>query len=100
MFLIGAASQVDGFVFPEDSGPRMEAAVERFEAEALPGPGSHRIWFDRGTVDLDSVYGPTQDRLKAALLARATGKVGSSKPAFMRARAISRSGGRCAFPKC
>jgi enterochelin esterase-like enzyme len=70
MFLIGPASQVEGFEFPEDTGPSIEAAVERFATDDLPDPGTHRIWFDRGTVDLDSMYGPTHDRLKAGLLAR------------------------------
>ena len=69
MFLIGPAAQQD-YQFPEDTGPSIEAAVERFATENLPGPGMHRIWFDRGTVDLDSMYGPTHDRLKAGLLAQ------------------------------
>lgn len=70
MFLIGPASQVEGFVFPEDTGPRIEEALGRYGAEALPAPGRHRIWFDRGTIELDAMYGPSQDALKAALVAR------------------------------
>ena len=61
-------AQAEGFVLPEDTGPRMEEAVARFGREDFPAPGSHRVWFDRGTVDLDEFYGPTQDALKAALL--------------------------------
>ena len=68
MFLIGPGAQAEGFVLPEDTGPRMEEAVARFGREDFPAPGSHRVWFDRGTVDLDEFYGPTQDALKAALL--------------------------------
>jgi predicted alpha/beta superfamily hydrolase len=38
-------------------------------AEHLPGPGAVRLWFDRGTEELDSEYRPFQDRMDAALRA-------------------------------
>lgn len=44
--------------------------LQTLQIENLPEPGLHRIWFDRGTIDLDSMYGPTHDRLKAGLLSR------------------------------
>lgn len=36
-------------------------------AAALPKRRRVRLWFDRGTETLDSEYGPTQDRMDAAL---------------------------------
>jgi enterochelin esterase-like enzyme len=70
MFLIGPGAQAEGFVMPDDTGERVVEAVTRFGAEDFPAPGRHRVWFDRGTVDLDEFYGPSQDALSAALVAR------------------------------
>jgi len=28
--------------------------------EHLPDPATHRLWFDRGTIELDALYGPYQ----------------------------------------
>jgi enterochelin esterase-like enzyme len=70
MFLIGPDSQAEGFVIPEDSTQRLIEAVTRFGEEALPEPGAHRLWMDRGTVDLDAFYGDTQVALTAALIRR------------------------------
>jgi predicted alpha/beta superfamily hydrolase len=38
-------------------------------ATHLPPPTTLRLWFDRGTEALDAEYGPTQDRMDAALRA-------------------------------
>lgn len=45
-----------------------DALVDWFAAR-LPGPGWLRLWFDRGTTELDAEYGPGQDRMDAALRA-------------------------------
>jgi enterochelin esterase-like enzyme len=52
-FIIGGAPLVDWF------------------AAQLPPPGQGRLWFDRGTEALDAEYGPTQERMDAALRASA-----------------------------
>lgn len=36
----------------------------------LPEPGSHKLWFDHGTINLDSLYAPYQARVDAAVAAR------------------------------
>lgn len=36
----------------------------------LPAPGAHRLWFDHGTINLDSLYAPHQARVDAAVAAR------------------------------
>lgn len=36
----------------------------------LPKPGFHKLWFDHGTINLDSIYGPYQARVDAAVRAR------------------------------
>jgi predicted alpha/beta superfamily hydrolase len=36
-------------------------------AQALPGPGSHKLYFDYGTKTLDRSYGPYQTRMDAYL---------------------------------
>jgi enterochelin esterase-like enzyme len=69
MFLIGPGAQTEGFVLPDDTGDRVVEAAKLFGGD-LPAPGQHKLWFDRGTVDLDEFYGPTQDALAAALEAR------------------------------
>jgi enterochelin esterase-like enzyme len=36
----------------------------------LPAAGAHRLWFDHGTINLDSIYAPYQARVDAAVRAR------------------------------
>jgi enterochelin esterase-like enzyme len=50
--------------------PRVLAALDRFAATSLPRPGRHRLFFDRGSLNLDSFYPPYSthmDRVFAGL---------------------------------
>ncbi len=49
--------------------PAADGAVIDFLREHLPPPGSHRLYFDRGTKTLDAGYGPYQGRMDAVMRA-------------------------------
>ncbi|MGB8328064.1 MAG: alpha/beta hydrolase-fold protein [Steroidobacteraceae bacterium] len=58
-------------------GPPSDARVERIGrayidwlGEHLPPPGTHRIYFDHGTVFLDALYGPFQERVDRLMTER------------------------------
>lgn len=53
-----------------------ETMVDELVA-SLPAPGSHRIWTDRGNIELDAVYEKLHERAVAALEARGYGSGGS-----------------------
>jgi predicted alpha/beta superfamily hydrolase len=47
--------------------PAGDGAVIDYLADHLPDPASHRIYFDYGTVTLDALYEPYQQRMDAAM---------------------------------
>jgi hypothetical protein len=47
-----------------------QQALRDWLAERLPPPGSHRLYFDHGTVNLDALYPPLQAQVDAVLAAR------------------------------
>ena len=53
--------------------PAGDGAMVDWLAKHLPEAGTHRIWFDHGTVTLDAMYAPYQQRMDAAM--RASGWV-------------------------
>ncbi len=48
----------------------MAGAFERYLAPALPGPRTHRLYFDHGTETLDAIYARYQQRVDAVIAAR------------------------------
>ena len=53
--------------------PRVDqvaAAFVDYLKDELPAPGTHRLYFDHGTINLDSIYAPYQARIDAAVRAR------------------------------
>jgi predicted alpha/beta superfamily hydrolase len=53
--------------------PKVDAVNEAWAdwlRTRLPAPGVHKLWFDHGTINLDSIYAPYQARVDAAVRAR------------------------------
>jgi predicted alpha/beta superfamily hydrolase len=48
---------------PNLETPAVAAAIEAYLRAKLPKSGTHKIWMDHGTINLDSFYGPYQDRV-------------------------------------
>lgn len=57
----------------EPGGARMTAIAQHhldFVRRRLPPAGRHRLWFDHGTLNLDALYAPFQQRMDAILRER------------------------------
>ena len=48
--------------------PIVGQAMLDYCRETLPPAGTHRLYFDHGTLDLDSQYGPWQEKMNALML--------------------------------
>lgn len=53
-----------------DGNPAFAEAMEKYTAAKLPDPASHRLYLDRGTTTIDSLYGPAQSRMIALVRSR------------------------------
>jgi enterochelin esterase-like enzyme len=51
---------------PRSEIPNVHAALGSYLADKLPKPGSHKIWMDHGTINLDSFYAPYQQVVNTA----------------------------------
>ncbi|MEA1647424.1 alpha/beta hydrolase-fold protein [Nitrospirillum sp. BR 11164] len=49
---------------------RVAALFRDYLRDRLPRPGDGRVYFDHGTINLDSLYGPYQDKVDAQMRAR------------------------------
>lgn len=54
-------------IFEMKNNPVPKSFVQYFQSH-LPNPNSHKFLFTHGTVGLDSLYGPTQQRIDQVLL--------------------------------
>lgn len=68
-----------------DGDPAFPDAMYDYLAEKMPRDGRHRIYFDHGTTSIDSLYGPSNERMVA--LAQSLGysltpSPGSSRPSL------------------
>ncbi|WP_341368681.1 alpha/beta hydrolase-fold protein [Yoonia sp. BS5-3] len=54
--------------YPADAGARVEAALREALVAHLPAPNGNRLYFQRGTVDLDALYGGSHTATAEALL--------------------------------
>lgn len=48
-----------------DGDPTFSDAMYAYLSDNLPRDGRHRIYFDHGTTSIDSLYGPSEDRMIA-----------------------------------
>ena len=48
-----------------DGDPTFSDAMYAYLSERLPRDGRHRLYFDHGTTSIDSLYGPSEDRVIA-----------------------------------
>jgi enterochelin esterase-like enzyme len=48
---------------PNLETPTMISAIEAYLRAKLPKSGTHKIWMDHGTINLDSYYAPYQNRV-------------------------------------
>jgi enterochelin esterase-like enzyme len=55
---------------PNLETPTMITAIETYLRAKLPKSGTHKIWMDHGTINLDSYYAPYQDRVDAVFLSQ------------------------------
>ena len=66
LFLLGPdAYQMQ---LPEDTPARIEAALREAVSTDFPDPGATKVYFQRGTVDLDSFYGGSHTAVAEGLL--------------------------------
>lgn len=49
----------------------INAAMEAYLRAKLPSPRTHKIWMDRGTINLDSYYGPYQEHVDRVFTSKA-----------------------------
>jgi len=66
---IGSASTFD---------PSIPNSFNKYIAEKIPSPETHKIYFDHGTVDLDALYGKWQEIINATMVSK-----GYAAPNFM-----------------
>jgi hypothetical protein len=60
----------------------MPLAALNYLAKNLPDPATHRIWIDRGTDALDSLYAPTLALVAEQLRDRGFGTANAATPVF------------------
>jgi hypothetical protein len=60
----------DGEMLPQSDVEAIGAAFAGYIRDALPAPGTHRLWFDHGDQTLDRLYAPLQEQVDAAVAAR------------------------------
>lgn len=46
-----------------DGNPAFSDAMHAYLSDNLPRDGRHRLYFDHGTTSIDSLYGPSEDRV-------------------------------------
>jgi enterochelin esterase-like enzyme len=68
LFLFGP--ELPPSAYPADGAQRAEAALREALVEHLPEPNGNRLYFQRGTLDLDSIYGGSHTAVAEALLHR------------------------------
>lgn len=59
----GAACLSTHWVGTLDGNPAFPTAMYRYLAEKLPRDGQHRLYLDHGTLTIDSLYGPWEERI-------------------------------------
>lgn len=73
----GAAALSTHWIGTYERNPTIPAAMLEWLRQALPAPGRHRLYMDRGTATLDAQYDQAQPQVDALLRAR-----GFAEPAF------------------
>ena len=69
VFATAAALSVH-WIATYEQNDEFPAAAAAYLREKLPAPGSLRLYMDRGTTELDALYGPAQDRIDRLLAER------------------------------
>jgi len=72
---------------PANAGDQIEAGLRAYAAQAFPAPDGHRLWIDRGSEELDALYGRSQDAFIDGLRQR-----GYTQGRHLEARVFERTG--------